>query len=88
MAGACVTLPEYPDAGEPCVNGTDLVLVARCVNGLRVLMWVYATELGELAPVVATSARPCAKVKLLETAENCGWSPDQVIAVAKSLGLK
>jgi len=87
MPDTCVTLPAYPDAGEPCVNGTDLVLIARCVGGQRVLMWEFVTEIGD-TPLVATSAPPCAKVKLLETAERCMWTPDQVVTVAKALGLK
>ena len=91
MPDTCLTLPAYPDAGEPCVNGTDLVLIARCVGGQRVLMWVFITEIGDAAPLpmaAPKSSAPCAKVKLLETAERCQWSADQVVTVAKSLGLK
>lgn len=89
MPGTCISLPAYPDEGEPCVNGTDLVLVARCISGQRVLVWVFATELSD--PPALMEAKPattCAKVKLLETAERCQWSAEQVQAVAKSLGLK
>lgn len=81
-------LPPFPDAGEPCVTTTPYVLVAVCVNGLRVLQWAFASEIiNELppAPMELRSGGQCAKVKLLETAERCQWSPDQV---AKSLGLK
>jgi len=66
-----------------------LVLIARCVGGQRVLMWVFATELGEIgAGLRASASTPCAKVKLLETAVSLRWTPEQVATVAKSLGLK
>lgn len=84
-------LPPFPDAGEPCVTTTPYVLVAVCVNGLRVLQWAFASEIiNELppAPMELRSGGQCAKVKLLETAERCQWSADQVAMVAKSLGLK
>lgn len=85
-------LPPYPDAGEPCVNTTPLVLVAACVNGLRVLQWSYVSEIFNIItpPLLSAAGEPgkCAKVKLLETAVSLKWSPEQVATVAKALGLK
>ena len=87
-----MTLPAFPDAGEPCINTTPLMLVAICVGGQRVLAWEYVSEIfNETAPrplTASKSSAPCAKVKLLETAVSLKWSPEQVATVAKALGLK
>jgi hypothetical protein len=82
-------LPPFPDAGEQCVNTTPFVLVASCVNGLRVVQWSYVSEIfNENTAAQRTNGGQCAKVKLLETAATLKWTAEQVAQVAKSLGLK
>ena len=88
MPDTCVTLPEYPDAGEPCINGTDIALVARCVNGLRVLMWVSVEEFGGVVDA-ASKGVPCggcAKSKLLDLAREGKWSARETIKGLEALG--
>ena len=81
-------LPPFPDAGEQCVNTTPFVLVASCVNGLRVVQWSYVSEIFNENTTAARTGGQCAKVKLLETAAALKWTAEQVATVAKSLGLK
>ena len=76
-------LPPLPDEGEPCVNNTTLVLVAQCVNGLRVLTWVSDTEISAGQTLAAGGG--CPKAKTIQDAIAKGWSPKDVIALAKTL---
>lgn len=90
MPDTCVTLPEYPDSGEPCINGTDIALVARCVNGLRVLMWVSVEEFGSVidASAARTGAAPCggsAVSKLLDLAREGKWTAKDTIKALQEL---
>lgn len=43
--GTTLELPPFPDAGEPCVNDTTLILAAQCVDGIRQLVWLNPDEL-------------------------------------------
>lgn len=80
-----------PDISEGAIE----VKVRRYISGQWAEGWAAASEicgsvvtLAELSAPAQCTPKPCAKVKLLETAERCQWSADQVVMVAKSLGLK
>ncbi len=84
----CLTLPPYPDAGEPCINGSTLALTAVCVNGLRELAWTDVEEFGGGGGLRAASAPcgGCAKSKLLDLAREGKWSAEDTIKALKALG--
>lgn len=80
-----------PDISEGAIE----VKVRRYISGQWVEGWAAASEvcgptltLAELSAPAQCTPKPCAKVRLLETAEKCQWSAEQVVTVARALGLK
>lgn len=85
-----LTLPPYPDASEPCVTTTPLLLAAVCVNGLRELAWVLASEVQNDPPFAAVAGKApcggtCPKTEAIKTAREKGWSADELVKVLKAL---
>ena len=85
-------LPPFPDASEPCVTTTPYVLVAGCVNGLRVLQWslvseiINTTELNAAASKAAPCGGDCAKkVELVMDLAAKNWKPAEIERVLKAL---
>lgn len=88
----CMDLPPFPDASEPCVTTTPYVLVAGCVNGLRVLQWSLVSEIINTTVLDATASKAapcggdCARTEAIKTAREMKWSADQLVKVLKALG--
>ena len=84
-----LTLPPYPDASEPCVTTTPLLLAAVCVNGLRELAWVLASEIQNDPPFAAAVGKaPCggtAVSKLLDLAREAKWTAKDTIKALQEL---
>ena len=85
-----LTLPPYPDASEPCVTTTPLLLAAVCVNGLRELAWVLASEVQNDPPFAAVAGKApcggtCPKSEAIRTAREMKWTADELVKVLKAL---
>jgi bacterioferritin-associated ferredoxin len=82
-----VDLPAFPDEGEPCINNTTLVLVAQCVNGLRVLAWISSTEIINTQTAVATGCGDCEQTKrdLIALAREQKWKASELTKALEAL---
>ena len=79
--------PEFPDAGEPCINNTTLVLVATCVNGLRVIGWASSSELGTASALAnSVPCGGCGKAEVVKAMVEKGWQAKDIAAVLKAMG--
>ena len=85
-------LPPFPDASEPCVTTTPYVLVAGCVNGLRVLQWSLVSEIINTTELNAAASKPppcggdCPRTEAIKTAREMKWTAAELVKVLKALG--
>lgn len=83
------TLPPWPDEGEQCITETPYILTAICVNGLRQLAWVLASEIQNDPPFAAVAGKApcggCAKTESIKTAREMKWTADELVKVLKAL---
>lgn len=91
-------MPDTPPAELPVPCATDAIMLDgwMCVPDGEGTKWVrHYPPYPVASPLPLSSVGKsgcgggqCAKVKLLETAVSLKWSPEQVVTVAKALGLK